>query len=157
MLLTITGSLSTSHWMLAALVGMSKPLGILLIYLLLQGYLAIVVATILLALLTVLPMRRILTDSRAAQGTFRAAGYDHPAGNAGDRTVALCRRAPSRRDRQWDDHARRIVARQVADQKIASRRQLHFQLRGRIGLHLFSFADDLDLFFEDAPRVVVIR
>ena len=46
MLLVITGSLSTSHWMLAAFVGLSQPLGLFPFQTLLAAYVLFVVAVV---------------------------------------------------------------------------------------------------------------
>lgn len=54
-LLSVTGALSSSHWMLAAFVGMSKPLGLLPFSTLLQAY-GVFVASVVLVSLFFVPM-----------------------------------------------------------------------------------------------------
>ena len=62
--LAITGALSTSHWVLAAFVGVARPLGQWPIRMLLLGYLLYVVATLFLAVISVPMVRRHLSNQR---------------------------------------------------------------------------------------------
>ncbi|MGH1358107.1 MAG: hypothetical protein ACRBC3_05035 [Burkholderiaceae bacterium] len=70
MLLAITGGLSTSHWLIAAFVGVAKPLGQLPFDLLLKAYLVIVGATIVIALASTPVVRHRVTGWRLKE-TFR--------------------------------------------------------------------------------------
>lgn len=57
-LLAVTGSLSTLHWLLAAFVGVSKPLGALSSEVLFGGYAALCVATVSVSLVSAPLVRR---------------------------------------------------------------------------------------------------
>ena len=62
--LAISGALSTSHWVLAAFVGVARPLGQWPIRMLLLGYLLYVVATLFMAVISVPLVRRHLSNQR---------------------------------------------------------------------------------------------
>lgn len=62
--LAITGALSTSHWVLAAFVGVARPLGQWPLKTLLLGYMFYVIAALFVALLCVPMVRRHLTNQR---------------------------------------------------------------------------------------------
>ncbi len=62
--LAITGTLSTSHWVLAAFVGVARPLGQWPLKTLLLGYMLYVIAALSLALVCVPMVRRHLSNQR---------------------------------------------------------------------------------------------
>ena len=66
MLLAITGSLSTLHWLLAAFIGVSKPLGKLPLELLLLSYAILCVATIVGSLACIGLVRRHIMHWRSS-------------------------------------------------------------------------------------------
>lgn len=67
-MLAVTGALSTSHWLLAAFIGMSAPLGQLPLHTLLQGYSLFLGSTILVSLTCVPLINRV--KSRAGPETL---------------------------------------------------------------------------------------
>lgn len=62
-LLVVTGALSTSHWMLAAFVGLSKPLGRLPFFTLLEAYIVFVAAVVAVSLLFIPLLSRVTLAS----------------------------------------------------------------------------------------------
>lgn len=97
-LLAVTGSLSTSHWLLAAFVGVTKPLGLFSIETLLMGYCAAVMATIIVALASAPMMYRLLTDFRLACD-LRQIALEHSINKLalGGFSIALSRRGGNER------------------------------------------------------------
>ena len=72
-LLAATGALSTSHWLMAAFIGIAKPLGKIPLAQMLPIYGVISVATVLLSLGVVPMLRRRLTDFRVSEALGRLA------------------------------------------------------------------------------------
>ena len=66
-----TGALSTSHWLMAAFLGLAKPLGKLPVSTLFMGYLGICCVAVLIGLASVPGLRRRLTDWRVSRALRR--------------------------------------------------------------------------------------
>lgn len=81
LLLALTGSLSTSHWLMAAFVGTSKPLGKLPLEVLLWSYSAICVMTLLIGLLCMSTIRQRLLLWRIATNGRRGSTQALPRGH----------------------------------------------------------------------------
>lgn len=64
LVLTVTGALSSSHWIMAAFVGIARPLGKIELTTLLQAYALMCTVTVLAALALVPVVRERLTDLR---------------------------------------------------------------------------------------------
>lgn len=93
LLLAVTGSLSTSHWLMAAFIGLAKPLGRLSLETLASLYALVCAVTLLTALLCVPVLRNRLTKWRLSQALANLSVQAQMRGRQMAQTPMQCRMA----------------------------------------------------------------